>query len=58
LQRVKCVASQIQILFFSHGTCGIAGKTGLGRNGSPGNVTLCFSATRNSVEGETNTAPV
>jgi len=40
------------------GTCGNAGIAGRGRNGSPGSTTLCLSATRNSVEGETNTVPV
>ena len=58
LARGKCDASQIQMRLRSHGTSGNAGLAGRGRNGSPGSATRCLSATRNSVEGETNTVPV
>ena len=51
-------ASQIQILLRSHGISGNAGAFGRGRTGSPGSVTRCLSATRSTVEGETNTVPV
>ena len=51
-------ASQIQMRLRSHGTSGNTGTFGRGRTGSPGSVTRCLSATRNSVEGETNTVPV
>jgi hypothetical protein len=51
-------ASQIQIRSHSHGTWGRAAITGRGRNGSPGNWTLCLSATRSTVDGDTNTVPV
>ena len=30
----------------------------VGRNGSPGSWTRCLSATRSTVEGDTNTVPV
>jgi len=51
-------ASHIQILFFSQEISGNGSFGGRGRNRSPSSLTRCLSATRNSVEGETNTVAV